>query len=47
MIVMQAIGRALALEPYLATIVLSGGLFRLEAVKRFAARLSRRSLRAN
>ncbi len=29
MIVMQAIGRALALEPYLASIVISGGLLRL------------------
>jgi pimeloyl-CoA dehydrogenase small subunit len=29
MIVMEAIGRALALEPYLATIVLAGGLLRL------------------
>ncbi|MGC1358244.1 MAG: acyl-CoA dehydrogenase family protein, partial [Xanthobacteraceae bacterium] len=37
MIVMQAIGRALALEPYLAAIVLSGGLLRLgggEALRR-------------
>jgi pimeloyl-CoA dehydrogenase small subunit len=29
MIVMEAIGRALALEPYLATVVLAGGLLRL------------------
>src|ERR1700683_3026028 len=29
MIVMEAIGRALALEPYLATVVLGGGLLRL------------------
>jgi pimeloyl-CoA dehydrogenase small subunit len=29
MIVMEAIGRALALEPYLATVVLAGGLMRL------------------
>ncbi len=29
MIVMEAIGRALALEPYLATVVLSGGILRL------------------
>jgi pimeloyl-CoA dehydrogenase small subunit len=37
MIVMQAIGRALALEPYLGTVVLSGGLLRLggsEALRR-------------
>src|SRR6202167_4716585 len=29
MIIMEAIGRALALEPYLATVVLAGGLLRL------------------
>ena len=29
MIVMEALGRALALEPYLATVVLGGGLLRL------------------
>jgi pimeloyl-CoA dehydrogenase small subunit len=29
MIVMEAVGRALALEPYLATVVLAGGLLRL------------------
>src|SRR5271156_6250689 len=29
MIVMEQIGRALALEPYLATVVLAGGLIRL------------------
>jgi pimeloyl-CoA dehydrogenase small subunit len=37
MIVMEAIGRALALEPYLATVVLAGGLLRLggsEALRR-------------
>src|ERR1700691_834273 len=37
MIVMEAIGRGLALEPYLATVVLAGGLLRLggtEAVRR-------------
>ena len=37
MIVMEAIGRALALEPYLATVVLGGGLLRLggaEALRR-------------
>lgn len=31
MIVMEALGRALALEPYLATVVLAGGLLRLGA----------------
>jgi len=37
MIVMEAMGRALALEPYLATVVLAGGLLRLggsEALRR-------------
>src|ERR1700683_2353913 len=29
MIIMEAIGRALALEPYLATVILAGGLLRV------------------
>ena len=39
MIVMEEIGRALALEPYLATIVLAGGLLRLGGNKALCADL--------
>ncbi len=39
MIVMEEIGRALALEPYLATIVLAGGLLRLGGGKALCADL--------
>src|SRR5579872_5361689 len=39
MIVMEQIGRALALEPYLATIVLAGGLLRLGGSKALCADL--------
>ncbi len=39
MIVMEAIGRALALEPYLATVVLAGGLLRLGGSKAMRADL--------
>ena len=40
MIVMEAIGRALALEPYLATVVLAGGLLRLGGSEAMRAELS-------
>jgi pimeloyl-CoA dehydrogenase small subunit len=39
MIVMEEIGRALALEPYLATVVLAGGLLRLGGSKALCADL--------
>jgi pimeloyl-CoA dehydrogenase small subunit len=39
MIVMEAIGRALALEPYVATVVLAGGLLRLGGNDALAAEL--------
>jgi pimeloyl-CoA dehydrogenase small subunit len=39
MIVMEQIGRALALEPYLATVVLGGGLLRLGGSKTLRAEL--------
>jgi pimeloyl-CoA dehydrogenase small subunit len=39
MIVMEQIGRALALEPYLATVVLGGGLLRLGGSKALRAEL--------
>ena len=39
MIVMEAIGRALALEPYLATVVLAGGLLRLGGSEAMQAEL--------
>src|SRR5580692_2143738 len=39
MIVMEAIGRALALEPYLATVVLVGGLLRLGGSEAMRAKL--------
>jgi pimeloyl-CoA dehydrogenase small subunit len=39
MIVMEAIGRALALEPYLATVVLAGGLLRLGGSEAMRAEL--------
>ena len=38
MIVMEAFGRALALEPYLATVVLGGGFLRHGAQRRRSAR---------
>ena len=39
MIVMEQIGRALALEPYLATVVLGGGLLRLGGSEKLRAEL--------
>jgi alkylation response protein AidB-like acyl-CoA dehydrogenase len=39
MIVMEALGRALALEPYLATVVLAGGLLRLGGSEAMRAEL--------
>ncbi|MDR3420049.1 MAG: acyl-CoA dehydrogenase family protein [Xanthobacteraceae bacterium] len=39
MIVMEAIGKALALEPYLATVVLAGGLLRLGGSEKLRAEL--------
>jgi pimeloyl-CoA dehydrogenase small subunit len=39
MIVMEQIGRALALEPYLATVVLAGGLLQLGGDKRLQAEM--------
>src|SRR5579863_6712253 len=39
MIVMEEVGRALALEPYLATVVLAGGLLRLGGSKALCADL--------
>jgi pimeloyl-CoA dehydrogenase small subunit len=39
MIVMEEVGRALALEPYLSTVVIAGGLLRLGGVKALCADL--------
>jgi pimeloyl-CoA dehydrogenase small subunit len=45
MIVMEQIGRALALEPYLATVVLGGGLLRLGGSEKLRAELMPRIAR--
>ena len=45
MIVMEQIGRALVLEPYLATVVLGGGLLRRGGSRRAARRASARGSR--
>jgi len=46
MIVMEAFGRALSLEPFFATVVLAGGLLRLGADEAMGAALVPKSLRA-
>ena len=40
MLVMEAFGRALALEPYLATVVLAGGVIRRAARQELRAELA-------